>query len=129
MTKNTSMEREVRTLFLLVVQPNQEEGIPMEARILDSHQARANWREVLDVAAAGTSDVVVVIPYEDYAALQEELDDLRAGRQAAAIYEQWKRDRSIARPYAEFRAGLVEKGVLHEEENPTSLENRGDSEC
>jgi prevent-host-death family protein len=96
-------------------------GVTMEARILDSHQARAKWRDVLDVAGAGASDVVVerygkpvvaVIPYEDYAALQEELDELRAARRATAIYEQWKRDPSISRPYTEFRAELVGEGVL-----------------
>ncbi len=102
----------------------------MGAHVLDSHQARAKWRDVLDEAGAGVSDVIVerygkpvvaVIPYEDYAALREELDELRSARRAAAIYEQWRRDPSVVRPYAEFRAELVamrQEGVLDDGPQP-----------
>jgi prevent-host-death family protein len=91
----------------------------MTVRIYESNRARANWRDVLDDAAAGSTDVIVerygkpvvaVIAYDDYLALQDELDDLRAARRAAAIYEEWKRDPSSARPYAELRAELVAEG-------------------
>jgi PHD/YefM family antitoxin component YafN of YafNO toxin-antitoxin module len=57
----------------------------------------------------------VVISYADYEALQDELDDLRAARRAAAIYEEWKSDPSSARPYAEIRAELVAEGKLDEQ--------------
>ena len=106
----------------------------MEALVLNSHQVRARWRDVLDEASAGVSDVIVerygkpvaaVIPYQDYAALQEELDELRAARRAAAIYEQWKRDPSVARLYAEFRAELVEQGVLDDGTQPP-VEDKAD---
>lgn len=53
-----------------------------------------------------------MIAYGDHMAVQDELDDQRAARRAAAIYKEWKRDPSVARPYAEFRAGLVEKGKV-----------------
>jgi prevent-host-death family protein len=101
----------------------------MTIQILDSNRARAQWRDVLDLATTGTSDVVierygkpvaVVIAYADFVDLQDELDDLRAARRAAAIYEEWKRDRSSARPYAEVRAELVAEGML-DDDNRTTL--------
>ena len=110
-----------------------EREVSMAVQIYDSNRARAKWRDVLDLATAGTADVVierygkpvaVVIAYDDYTMVQDELDDQRAARRAAAIYEEWKRDPSLARPYTEFRAGLVEKGTLNEQE-PASLENTG----
>lgn len=94
----------------------------MSAQILDSNQARLKWREVLDAATAG-DDVIVerygkptaaVIPYEDYEALLDELDDLRAARRAAAVYEAWKRDPSTARPLEEIEAELIAEGLLDE---------------
>lgn len=93
----------------------------MNVQIYESNRARAKWRDVLDATATGETDVivkrygkpvVVVIPYADYVAMQDELDDIRAARRAQAIYEEWKRDPSSARPYAEFRAELVAEGVL-----------------
>jgi prevent-host-death family protein len=100
----------------------------MTVRIYESNRARANWRDVLDDAAAGSTDVIVerygkpvvaVIAYDDYLALQDELDDLRAARRAAAIYEEWKRDPSSARPYAELRAELVAEGEISDENGTT----------
>ena len=55
----------------------------------DSNDPRIKWREVVDTAAAGVVDVVItrygkpvvaMIDYDDFLALQEELDDLRAAR-------------------------------------------------
>jgi len=101
----------------------------MTVRVLDSNRARAKWRDILDAATAGDSDVVIerygkpvvaVIAYGDFVALQDELADLRAARRAAAIYEEWKREPSSARPYAEFRAELVAEGQL-DDENRTAL--------
>lgn len=101
----------------------------MTVRVYDSNRARSQWRDVLDEASTGDTDVVVerygkrvavVIAYADYEALQDELDDLRAARRAAAIYEQWKRDPSSARSYPEIRAELVAEGKLNER-NRTAL--------
>jgi prevent-host-death family protein len=60
------------------------------ARItLDSNQARANWRDLLDTAIAEETDVIItrynkpvvaVVAYEDYVAVQEELRRYRAER-------------------------------------------------
>lgn len=101
----------------------------MGVRTYDSNRARAQWRDILDAAAVGETDIVVnrhgrpvvaVIAYADYIAMRDELDDLRAGRWAEAIYQEWKQDPSIARPYAEFRAELVAEGVL-DDRDQTSL--------
>lgn len=58
----------------------------MTAKTLESRAARKNWRELLDTAMAGQTDVIItrygkpvtaMIRYEDYVALQEELVKLR----------------------------------------------------
>jgi prevent-host-death family protein len=95
----------------------------MTVRVVESNRARALWREILDRAQAGTEDVIVerygkpvaaVIAYEDFVALQDELDDLRAARRAGAAYEEYKQDPSQAVPYKVFRAELVAEGLLDE---------------
>lgn len=52
-----------------------------------------------------------MITYEDFAALQDELDNLR---RAAEAYEAWKQDPGRGTPYEEFRAELVNEGLLDE---------------
>jgi prevent-host-death family protein len=92
-------------------------------QIYESNRVRARWRDVVDATSGGETDVVVerygkpvvaVISYADYVALQDELDELRAARRAQSIYEEWQRDPSSGRPYAEFRAELVAEGALDE---------------
>jgi PHD/YefM family antitoxin component YafN of YafNO toxin-antitoxin module len=56
--------------------------------------------------------VAALIPFEDYEALLDELDDLRAGRRAQAALEAWEKDRSLGRPYEEVRAEMVRDGML-----------------
>ncbi len=93
----------------------------MLAKIMNSKAARAKWRDLLDLANKGEGDTVIerngrpvaaVIPFEDYQALQDELDDLRAGRRAQAALDAWESERSLGRPYAEVRAELVRDGLL-----------------
>jgi prevent-host-death family protein len=95
----------------------------MSIQILDSNKARLNWREILDKASVGAEDVVVerygkpvvaVIAYEDYLALREELEELRAARRAAAAYEEWKQTPDAGRPWAEIEAELIADGLLDE---------------
>jgi prevent-host-death family protein len=90
----------------------------------DSNEARTRWRELLDTTAAGEADVVitrygkpvsVVIDYEDYLALQDELDDLRSARRAAAIYAEWKAGRVPTRNWEDVKADLMRKGLLDDE--------------
>lgn len=59
--------------------------------------------------------VSVLIDYEDWLALQDELDDLRSARRADAVLDEYLRDPSTALPYSEIRAELVAEGLLDEE--------------
>jgi len=54
------------------------------------------------------------ITYEDYLALREQLDDLRATRRPDPAYAEYLRNPSSARPYSEIRADLVAEGLLDE---------------
>jgi prevent-host-death family protein len=88
---------------------------------MNSHEARANWRELLDRVLSGNADIVierngkpvaVMIPFEDYEEILDELDDLRAGQRAAAIYEDWKRNPSLGQPIEEVEAEFQAEGLL-----------------
>ena len=85
----------------------------------DSNDARIKWRQLLD--QTGEADAIItrygkptaaVIDYEDYLALQEELDDLRAARRAMIAVEEWEKDPSTAKPLSEFKAELIAEGLL-----------------
>ena len=87
----------------------------MTVTTIGSREARQKWRDLLDAAYTGTTDTIIerngkpvaaLIPYEDYLALEEALEDLRAARQAAKTYEAWKKNPSQARPYKEILAEL-----------------------
>ncbi|MCA9994239.1 MAG: type II toxin-antitoxin system Phd/YefM family antitoxin [Anaerolineales bacterium] len=63
----------------------------MSIKTLDSNQARNHWREMLDTVLSSGTDVVItrynkpivsMVAYEDYLAVQEELQRHRAERQA-----------------------------------------------
>lgn len=80
-----------------------------------SGEARAKWRDILDHVFAGKGDVIierngkdiaVMIPAIDYEQIIETLEDMRAVREAAANYEQWKNDPSVARLWDEVDAEL-----------------------
>lgn len=61
----------------------------MTIRTFDSHQARNNWRELLDAALVQGTDVVItrynkpmvtMLAYDDYLAVQQMLTQRRAER-------------------------------------------------
>ena len=88
---------------------------------LNANEARKRWRDIVDAAALGDSDVVVerygkpmvaIISYEDYVELVDELDDIRAARRAAAAYEAWLQDPSLGRPMEEVEKGLKAEGLF-----------------
>ena len=92
----------------------------MTVQIVKSDKARLQWRKILDAARAGHDTVIehydtptaVVIPYEDFLALQEELDDLRAARRAQVALEAWERDPSRGQPWEEVKAEMMRDGLL-----------------
>jgi prevent-host-death family protein len=82
---------------------------------LPSDKARANWRDVLDSAGRG-EDIVVerygkptvaIIAYDDYLAIQDELAEMRDAREAQQVLDEWRKDASTARPWAELKAELL----------------------
>lgn len=94
----------------------------MTALTMKSREARSKWRELLDQVLTGNDvlierngkPIAVMIPVADYEALLDVLDDLRAARQAGAIYKAWKKDPSTGMPWSEARAELVAEGLLDE---------------
>lgn len=93
----------------------------MTVATLDSNQARAQWRSILDATGAGEKDIVItrygkpvaaLIDYTDWVAIQEILDDLRAARRADAAFEEYLQDPTSARSYEEFETELIAEGLL-----------------
>ena len=92
----------------------------MVTRTLKSDEARQTWRDILDAATTGDQVVIerynkpvaALISYEDFLALQEELEDLRAARRADEAYMAWKRDSSRARSWDDIEADLIADGRL-----------------
>jgi len=87
----------------------------MSTTKVKSGEARARWRDILDQVFTGKGDVVierngkdiaVMIPAVDYEQIRETLEDMRAVREAAANYEEWKNNPSVARPWEEVDAEL-----------------------
>ncbi|MCL4301680.1 MAG: type II toxin-antitoxin system prevent-host-death family antitoxin [Anaerolineae bacterium] len=92
----------------------------MPVSTIGSREARQKWRDLLDEVYAGSADIVIerngkpiaaLIPYEDYLAVTEALDNLRAARRVAAAY---KASRQSGRSYDEIREELKNKGLLDE---------------
>ena len=92
----------------------------MTITTLGSREARQKWRDLLDAVYTGSADIVIerngkplaaLIPYEDYLALAEALDDLRAARRVAAAQ---KVSQQRGRSYDDIRQELKNKGLLDE---------------
>jgi prevent-host-death family protein len=94
-------------------------GADMVTTTVKSGEARIRWRDLLDQVLAGRGDVMierngknvaVMIPAVDYEQIQDALEELRAVREAATAYEEWKRNPTIARPWDEVEAELGKTG-------------------
>jgi len=79
----------------------------MTVKTLESRSARKNWRDLLDSAIAGQTDIVItrygkpvtaMIRYEDYVALQDELVKLRA-QQSEAYQTMLASESALAREW------------------------------
>lgn len=87
-------------------------------KTMDSNEARLHWRDVLDAGAKGVDIVItrynkpvsVVIDYEDYIALTEHLEDLRAARRAEATLELIRQDPTRLRSFQSFVDELIAEG-------------------
>jgi hypothetical protein len=84
----------------------------MQAKVMSSEEIRSDWRNVSDAVMGGAivvmerygKPLMAMIPYADYIALQEQLEDLRDLRLAEAAHAEYKRDPSIARSWEEVKA-------------------------
>lgn len=90
----------------------------MPITMIGSREARQKFRDLLDAVYTNKADMVIerngkpiaaLIPYEDYVALEEALDDLRAARRVAAAHQAAEKS---GRSYDEIRADLESKGLL-----------------
>ena len=92
----------------------------MTVQIFDSRHARTKWRDIMDAAQTGAETVIerygkptaVVLPFVDYEALLEDLDDLRAARRARAAVVAWERDPSLGTALYQVEAELRAEGLL-----------------
>ncbi len=87
----------------------------MSTTKVKSGEARTKWRDLLDQVLTGKGDVVierngkniaVLIPAVDYEQIQDTLEELRAAREAAAAYEEWKRNPNVARSWDDVETEL-----------------------
>ena len=102
----------------LTVQPEADSSIRQAIQ-----QALASllsvWSEIGDRDVVIYSDKqpkAAIIPFADYQRLQVEgiLQDIRDGREAQTVYEEWLDNPELARPYAEFRAEMIDERLLDE---------------
>jgi prevent-host-death family protein len=85
---------------------------------MKSDAIRQRWRDVMDEVAAGTDvlverynkPVAAVIPYEDYVALREELEEHRALRRAEAAWAEARRDPASAVAWEDLKSELDAAG-------------------
>jgi prevent-host-death family protein len=93
----------------------------MTVQTFTSDHARSNWRDLLDLAATGETDVVIerhgkptaaLIGFEAYQAMQVLLDELRALQRAERAMQEWLEDPSIGISYAALRAEMLADGVF-----------------
>jgi len=91
----------------------------MTISTINSGDARARWRDLLDQVLAGKGDVLierngksvaVMIPVVDYEQIREMLEEVRAAREAAAAYAEWKSNPAVARPWDVVDAELDKSG-------------------
>jgi prevent-host-death family protein len=92
-------------------------------KTLDSNEARSTWRTVLDETGMGMTDTVVtrhgkpvvaIIRYEDFLALQEQLEELRADQRTAETYQRYQQSQVPTTPWSEIKARFIAEERLDE---------------
>lgn len=86
---------------------------------LDSNEARLQWRGILDnankedaVITRYGKPVAVVISYDAWLGVQEELEEFRARQRVQAAIDEWRRDPTTARPWTEIQQEMIAEGLL-----------------
>jgi len=85
---------------------------------IDSHAARGQWRDLLDSASKGDAvitrfakPIAVMIDYDTWLAVHKYIEAYRRVRIQREI-DEWRRDPSTARPWAEIQAEMIAEGLL-----------------
>jgi prevent-host-death family protein len=95
----------------------------MPVQVMKSEDARTQWRNLLDTASAGDTDIVIerhgkptaaVVNYEQYIEAQAIIEEIRAIRDAEKMVQKWIKNPKIGRSYSEIRKRLVDEGILDE---------------
>jgi prevent-host-death family protein len=95
----------------------------MNSTTFTSDDARKHWRDLLDLAHADESEIVierynkpvaVLLNYERYQAIKELLYELRTIRQAEKNLRTWLNNPSRGQLYTDFRRQLSDEGLLVE---------------
>ncbi|MEZ4636704.1 MAG: hypothetical protein R2873_14750 [Caldilineaceae bacterium] len=92
----------------------------MATQIMKSDEARVKWRDVLESAMFGNDTVIerynrptaVVIPFDDYTAILEALEDYRAGQRAQMAHQEWLEDPESGEEWETVKAELIADGLL-----------------
>ncbi|HOG45282.1 MAG TPA: type II toxin-antitoxin system prevent-host-death family antitoxin [Anaerolineae bacterium] len=92
----------------------------MLQQVLDAHEARKRMRDVLDAAGAGRLTVIerfgkpvaAVIPYEDYVAIRDVLEEAQDVRDAQEALAEYDRDPESFATLDQVEQELREQGLL-----------------
>jgi PHD/YefM family antitoxin component YafN of YafNO toxin-antitoxin module len=87
---------------------------------MKSDEARVRWRDVLESAMFGNDTVIerynrptaVVIPFDDYTAILEALEDYRAGQRAERAHQEWLENQESGEDWKTVKAELIADGLL-----------------
>lgn len=86
---------------------------------LDSNEARLQWRGILDNANKEDAiitrygkPVAVVVGYDAWLGVQEELEEFRARQRVQAAIDEWRQDPTTARPWADIQQEMIDEGLL-----------------
>jgi prevent-host-death family protein len=91
-----------------------------QPKVITAEQLRRGLGDVFDTVVTGQDIVIerrakrvaVMIRYEDYEAIQQELENLRDAQRAKEVRDAIRSGRLKTKPWAEVRAALKEKGLL-----------------
>ena len=95
-------------------------AVPDRPRVITAEELRRGLGDVFDVVKSGQDVVIerrakpvaVMIRYQDYEAIQQELEDLRDAQRAQEVHEAIRSGKMKTKPWAQVKAALKEKGLL-----------------
>ncbi|MCC6455786.1 MAG: type II toxin-antitoxin system Phd/YefM family antitoxin [Caldilineaceae bacterium] len=94
--------------------------IMAQPKVMTAEEVRRGLGDVFDVVVAGqdvvierrSKPVVAMIRYEDYAAIQEELEDLRDAQRAREVLEAIRSGKMKTVPWEQLKAELKAEGLI-----------------